>query len=690
MPPKNPKAAKAKQKPQEEQREESLQAVVLADSFETRFVPFTLERPRCLLPLANTPLIEYTLEFLAHAGVQEVYVYCGSHAEQLEDYINASKWTSKSSPFRTLKVLKSTATSVGEAMRSLDQLDVITGDFLLVSGDVVSNMNLEPALLKHRARREKSKDAIMTMVLREAGVGHRTKSKGSRPVFVIDPAAERCLHYEEMGGRRGGSRYVTLDPELLTSHGEIEVRDDLIDCHIDICALDVLAQWSDNFDFQSLRKSFLRGVLKDYETYGKTVHTYIVTDQYAARVKSLRAYDAVSKDILGRWAYPLCPDSNLVPGQSYYFGRGKVYQENNVSLGRAAVVKRSVIGSGTSVGDGGMINRSTVGRRCRIGKNVTIEGAYIWDDVTVEDGSIIRQAIIANGTSIGKHCPIEPGALISFRAQIPENTKVSAESKIIRDRETGYSNDRKADDSDASSVASSRLIYRNPSASSSVSSISTLTSSDADLKSDRDASRRSSYRSDPSDDARENQDFHLEATGSILDGLQKSDPADTIMLELNGYRMSTNASQHEVRKAVVAAFMKRISNLIARDNTAGAAPLTLREAVKAVLTEYKSLVERTTFDSEAEEKVDQVDFLLLVQKEAMGRPNGDQLLLFMANEAYDLDVIEEDGVLQWWEDERSQEGEMGTVRVLSEQFITFLKEAEEDESEDEDDEEDDD
>ena len=603
---------------------------------------------------------------------------------------SASKWTSKSSPFRTLKVLKSTATSVGEAMRNLDQLDVITGDFLLVSGDVISNMNLEPALLKHRARREKNKDAIMTMVLREAGVGHRTKSKGSRPVFVIDPAAERCLHYEEMGGRRGGSRYVTFDPELLTSHGEIEVRDDLIDCHIDICALDVLAQWSDNFDFQSLRKSFLRGVLKDFETYGKTIHTHVVTDQYAARVKSLRAYDAVSKDVLGRWAYPLCPDSNLVPGQSYNFGRGKVYQENDFSLGRAAVVKRSVIGSGTSVGDGGTINGSTVGRRCRIGKNVTIEGAYIWDDVTVEDGSIIRQAIIANSTSIGKHCTIEPGALISCGAQIPENTKVSAESKIIRDREKGYSNDREADDSDASSVASSSLIYRNPSACSSVSSISTLASSNADLESDRDASRRSSYRSDPSDDTRENRDFHLEATGSILDGLQKSDPADTIMLELNGYRMSTNASQHEVRKAVVAAFMKRISNLIAGDNTAGAAPLTLREAVKDVLTKYKSLVERTTFDSEAEEKVDQVDFLLLVQKEAMGRPNGDQLLLFVANEAYDLEVIEEDGVLQWWEDERSQEGEMGNVRVLSEQFITFLKEAEEDESEDEDDEEDDD
>ena len=77
----------AKSRAGEEEREEPLQAVVLADSFETRFNPFTLERPRCLLPLANTPLIEYTLEFLASAGAEEVFLCCGNHPDQIEDYL---------------------------------------------------------------------------------------------------------------------------------------------------------------------------------------------------------------------------------------------------------------------------------------------------------------------------------------------------------------------------------------------------------------------------------------------------------------------------------------------------------------------------------------------------------------------------------------------------------------------------
>ena len=48
MAPNSKKAANAQKSKgaAEEEREESLQAVVFADSFETRFAPFTLERPR--------------------------------------------------------------------------------------------------------------------------------------------------------------------------------------------------------------------------------------------------------------------------------------------------------------------------------------------------------------------------------------------------------------------------------------------------------------------------------------------------------------------------------------------------------------------------------------------------------------------------------------------------------------------
>jgi translation initiation factor eIF-2B subunit epsilon len=40
--------------------------------------------------------------------------------------------------------------SVGDALRDLDAKQVLRSDFILVSGDVVSNMNLEKALEEHK------------------------------------------------------------------------------------------------------------------------------------------------------------------------------------------------------------------------------------------------------------------------------------------------------------------------------------------------------------------------------------------------------------------------------------------------------------------------------------------------------------------------------------------------------------
>ena len=87
--------------------EEILQAVVLADSFNKRFAPLTRHKPRvsliaslipqlvdldsqCLLPICNAPLLDWTFESLALAGVQEIFVICRSHAELVKAAIKSA------------------------------------------------------------------------------------------------------------------------------------------------------------------------------------------------------------------------------------------------------------------------------------------------------------------------------------------------------------------------------------------------------------------------------------------------------------------------------------------------------------------------------------------------------------------------------------------------------------------------
>ncbi len=72
------------------------------------------------------------------------------------------------------------AFSPGDAMRDIYTHGIITSDFVLVMGDLVSNIRIDEVVKEHKERRKTNKDAIMTMVVKEAGAEHRTRYVSSR------------------------------------------------------------------------------------------------------------------------------------------------------------------------------------------------------------------------------------------------------------------------------------------------------------------------------------------------------------------------------------------------------------------------------------------------------------------------------------------------------------------------------
>ena len=74
--------------------EQALQAVLLADSFTKTFRPLSLDKSKVLCPLNNVPMIDYALEFLAGAGVEEVFVVC--LRDEVEEHILQNAWAKSS------------------------------------------------------------------------------------------------------------------------------------------------------------------------------------------------------------------------------------------------------------------------------------------------------------------------------------------------------------------------------------------------------------------------------------------------------------------------------------------------------------------------------------------------------------------------------------------------------------------
>jgi len=597
-------------------------------------------------------------------------------------------------------------------MRDLDKRALLTGDFFLVYGDIVSNMPLAPALAAHKARKAIDKNSIMTMVLRQAGDGpHRTKAQDSTAMFVLDPVRNRCLAYEQLRGKSESSR-LELDADIL-AHEDLEIRTDLIDCGIDICTPDVLALWSDNFDYEAPRKGFLHSVLKDYELNGKKLHTYIDDRHYAARIRNLHAYDSISKDIIGQWAYPLVPDANLMKDHTYRLLKGNIYREEGVLMsGNCVIGQGSVIGRGTALGDGTVIQKSVVGRRCIIGRNVKLTGCYIWDDVTIGDGTVVDQAVIANEASVGRRCNIRPGTVISYGCHITDNVNVGEKSRITRVKASGKRDEQQVvrgdpddkivgqggdgflyadsdDDNDSAPGVGPTNLYSLPHLSISQESISTLHSDESEsetsvhLRPRNAATRSASFGSATSDDINSGTnalDFHHEASVQIYESLQNGVDADNIRLELTSLWKASNANPHQVRRAVVTAFMKRIASL----HEVG---VSHKDAVAKTIPPQKTLLEKTMFDEENnDEKPDQVDFLLLMQSDLRHRRDGEKIMLHACNALCLHDLIDADGCEQWWNDPRSQDGdETARIRTAMQPFITVLlaEDSDEEESDDE-------
>jgi len=680
-------------------------------------------------------MIEYTLEFLAMNGVQDVFIYCGRHIEQVEDYIyDSPRWRpgSKISPFSTLEFIRvSDAHSVGDFLRDLDKRGLMSSDFILVHGDLVANISLDEALAKHRARREANREAIMTVVLRSAGEDdHRTKSHGITPHFLVDPTTSRCLHYEETHPLQS-DHYITLDPTLLEDHTALEMRSDLIDCGIDICTPDVLALWSESFDYELPRKNFLHGVLKDFELNGKYIYTEILDSGYAARASNLQMYDAISKDILGRWTFPLVPDSNLVMDHTYRRSKGDVCLEDGVVISPSSRISNSVFGQRSKLGSGSTVTNSVIGRRCKIGKNVHIQNSYIWDDVVVQDGASVYRSVVANAVTVGKGTTIPEGTLLSYGVQVGDNIQlavnnakfslragdgspVKTDAKLLGANGRGglytesddLDSDEEEDEDDPSTLQKS-LIYSLAGLSLSTSSISTLsTSGDSDSEieeavaelqeadptaSTSDSSTRmrlsSLALSDDSNTGRTGA-FHGDAVTGLLDSLRADDTSDFdgAKLEFMGLRLANDASDSAMRRAIAVAFARRAAELL---NT-----LEPTKAAENALLSKKGAVKFVREVGVGGGEPEQVEFELALQKTLVALvaaknlepARAGALLAALLQQLYNQDVLEEEGILAWWGDKRASEGEsMAAVRDKCRVLVEWLENADEEDSDEEDD-----
>jgi hypothetical protein len=172
-------------------------------------------------------------------------VFCVWHGDKIQEYVNNSKWPS----ILSVRCIQSTSClSAGDALRELDTMNIIRSDpFVLISGDVISNINLKEAIAFHKRKRKEDINNVMTMVLKEVQTTAGLKPVLDDLVVAMDRSSSQIVLFENAYKKNN----VKVSLELMAEHPKgLTFYTDLLDCNVDICSPELMVQFSDNFDYQ--------------------------------------------------------------------------------------------------------------------------------------------------------------------------------------------------------------------------------------------------------------------------------------------------------------------------------------------------------------------------------------------------------------------------------------------------------
>src|SRR3954453_19018924 len=126
---------------------EQVKAIVLAAGLGTRLRPLTDSIPKCLVPIAGRPLLDYWVDLLAEAGVREARVNNHAHPEQVRAYVED---VARSGRLRLAESYEPEL--LGSAGTIAANADLADGcdDVIIIYADNFSDVDLGRMLAYHR------------------------------------------------------------------------------------------------------------------------------------------------------------------------------------------------------------------------------------------------------------------------------------------------------------------------------------------------------------------------------------------------------------------------------------------------------------------------------------------------------------------------------------------------------------
>lgn len=374
-----------------------MKAVIMAGGKGSRLRPLTCNKPKPMVPIVNRPMMEHIIYLLKKYGFKEVWVTLFYLPELIQNYFGDGSEYGIKINYSLEESPLGTAGSVKKIINNLNDT------FLVISGDALTDINLEEAIKFH-----KEKTAKASIVLNK----------------VSDPLEYGVVITDQQGKVK----------RFLEKPGWGEVFSDTVNTGIYVLEPEIfhLFETGKEFDFS---KDLFPMLLDKGELIGG-----FVADGYWSDIGTLEQYRQAHYDVLMGKVKVSIPGREVKPG--VWLGESveidpKAQIEGPILLGDYCRVKAdarvedfTVVGNYGIINEGTSIKRGIIWNHCYLGPYSEIRGGVFCHHTYLKGKNVVFEgSVLGEGVSMGTRSTLKPNVKVWPNKNI-ESGSVLNESMI--------------------------------------------------------------------------------------------------------------------------------------------------------------------------------------------------------------------------------------------------------------------
>lgn len=356
-----------------------MHAIIMAGGKGSRLKPLTCNIPKPMTKLCGKPILQYILELLQKHNISSAGITVKYLSKYIIDYFPNQKYKNINLEFFEEISPLGTAGSVKNASNN------ITDDFIVISGDAITDCDLSAAIEFH-----KKNAAYATIIVKS----------------VTDPREYGLVNIDIENNIKG----------FIEKPGYSQVNTDTANTGIYILNPKVLNLIPNNQEFDFAKDVFPKMLKNNMKLMA------FKSNDYWCDIGDLRSFLNCQKDILNKKV-----NCSLL---NKFNSDGNIFKSSKPN-GIYKIVPPVYIGENVKIETGAIIGpHSVLEDNCIIGENSKIKGSNIQERVLIDDRSSLIDSIVCSGATVKKDCHLFEGSTIGFNSVIGNSVTVYPNIRI--------------------------------------------------------------------------------------------------------------------------------------------------------------------------------------------------------------------------------------------------------------------